>query len=221
MDNFIGDNINALRIDRGLSQEKLAEIANVTQQTVSSWENGGSTPRKAAISRIISYYPDLTFDSIMSKENGYAVKVFNRGGEERGLVDVPVVASIAAGKPMDIMEIDDTIPIRTSIWKKHPNSAWFKVEGNSYTEGGLHNGMYALVDFDMTDIVPDIPYAIQVNERVTMKAVEELENGLKLIPKSYDPTYRPIVFDYAESDTDEVKVLGRVVHAAFPDNWGF
>lgn len=221
MENFIGNNINAFRIDRGLNQEQLASIAGVTQQSVSSWETGESTPRKSAIMKIIARYPDVTFDSFMSKENGYAVKVFDQKTKNQGFIDTPIVASIAAGEPMDIMEIEDSFPCPNAVKEEHPNSAWFKVDGNSYTEGGLHDGMYALVDFDMTDILPNTPYAIQVNDRVTIKAVEELANGIKLVPKSYDPTYRPIIFDYSKNDIDEVKVLGRAVYASFPFDWSF
>lgn len=136
-------------------------------------------------------------------------------------IDTPIVASIAAGEPMDIMEIENSFPCPTAVKDNHPNSAWFKVDGNSYTEGGLHDGMYVLVDFDLTQIIPNTPYAIQVNDRVTIKAVEELENGIKLVPKSYDPTYRPLIFDYSKNDEDEVKVLGQAVYASFPYDWSF
>lgn len=36
----LGKNINALRKEKGFSQEKLAEKVNVTRQTISNWELG-------------------------------------------------------------------------------------------------------------------------------------------------------------------------------------
>lgn len=42
MSNIVGENIYTLRKNRGLTQEKLAELVNVSFQAVSKWENGGS-----------------------------------------------------------------------------------------------------------------------------------------------------------------------------------
>lgn len=40
----LGKNIYALRKEKGLSQEKLAEKVNVTRQTISNWELGETSP---------------------------------------------------------------------------------------------------------------------------------------------------------------------------------
>lgn len=38
----LGNRIRALRTDRGITQEQLAQELHVTGQAVSKWENGGS-----------------------------------------------------------------------------------------------------------------------------------------------------------------------------------
>ena len=40
----IGKHITLLRKERGLTQEKLAEVLSVSPQAVSKWENGHSLP---------------------------------------------------------------------------------------------------------------------------------------------------------------------------------
>ena len=40
----LGKNINALRKEKGFSQENLAEKVNVTRQTISNWELGETSP---------------------------------------------------------------------------------------------------------------------------------------------------------------------------------
>ena len=40
----IGKRIKELRMERGLSQEKMGEILSVSQDTISLWEKGKSVP---------------------------------------------------------------------------------------------------------------------------------------------------------------------------------
>ena len=40
----LGEKLQTLRRSRGLSQEQLAEILEVSRQAVSKWENGSSLP---------------------------------------------------------------------------------------------------------------------------------------------------------------------------------
>lgn len=44
MQNFIGNNIHALRVNKGLSQTEFAKITGVSQSAISAWERGESTP---------------------------------------------------------------------------------------------------------------------------------------------------------------------------------
>lgn len=48
----ISDNIKILRERYGLTQQELAEIAEVTNKAVSAWESGISEPRMGAIEKI-------------------------------------------------------------------------------------------------------------------------------------------------------------------------
>lgn len=50
------DNIKKLRKRYGLTQQKLADIAGVTNKAVSAWEKGLSEPRMGAIERISNHF---------------------------------------------------------------------------------------------------------------------------------------------------------------------
>lgn len=52
----IKDNIKKLRERYGLTQQKLADIAGVTNKAVSAWESGLSEPRMGAIERISNHF---------------------------------------------------------------------------------------------------------------------------------------------------------------------
>lgn len=49
---MLNENIRALRKERGLSQEELAERVNVVRQTVSKWEKGLSVPDAEMLTRL-------------------------------------------------------------------------------------------------------------------------------------------------------------------------
>ena len=61
----IGRQIAALRKERGLTQESLAEAAGVSPQAVSKWENGHSLPETALLPRLAKAL-DASVDMILS-----------------------------------------------------------------------------------------------------------------------------------------------------------
>ena len=84
MENYIGDNIHAIRGNFGLSQEQLAAIAEVSQTSVSAWECGQTIPRFSNAVRIIESLPGLTMDDIYSQVLGYARRVLQQAQPDSG-----------------------------------------------------------------------------------------------------------------------------------------
>lgn len=72
MENYIGDNIHAIRGNFGLSQEQLAAIAEVSQTSVSAWECGQTIPRFSNAVKIVESLPSLTMDDVYSQVLGRA-----------------------------------------------------------------------------------------------------------------------------------------------------
>ena len=61
----IGENIHHLRLKKGLTQNKLAELLFVSPQAVSKWETGKSTPNTEmlpAIAQALSVSISKLFD---------------------------------------------------------------------------------------------------------------------------------------------------------------
>ena len=48
-----------------------------------------------------------------------------------------------------------------------------------------------------------------------------LEDGIRLLPNSYDPTIQPITFDYSKDEGRDVSVLGKVIWTFAPFNYKF
>lgn len=73
----LGEKLQTLRRSRGLSQEQLAEILEVSRQAVSKWENGDSAPDLDRLRAICTYF-DVTTDYLIWDEPEDAP----RGAEE-------------------------------------------------------------------------------------------------------------------------------------------
>lgn len=224
MSNFIGNNINAIRIHKGLSQEQLAKAAGVSQTTISAWECGSSTPRKANVYKLIEAIPSLDFDAVMSEDRGFAKRVLKRSASRLssdGYIDVPLYGSIAAGTPIEMVEVDAHHPVPTAVYERYPGAFLLKVKGNSMDKI-LPNGCYALID-PCSHVENDgDPYAVCVNGyEATIKRVRKLNNGFELVPDSTDPTYPVQTYNYNEPGTETITVIGRVVYYVLPYDWKF
>lgn len=61
----IGKKINALRKNKRITQEELADILNVSPQSVSKWETGNSIP-DVELLPIIARYFGITMDELFN-----------------------------------------------------------------------------------------------------------------------------------------------------------
>lgn len=68
----IGEKIQNLRIEKGLTQERLAELLDVSRQSISKWELGQTVPEVDKIIRMSELF-DVTTDEILLKKNAEPV----------------------------------------------------------------------------------------------------------------------------------------------------
>lgn len=61
----LGENIVALRKKRGLTQEKLAEVFEVSRQSVTKWKSGESEPSIDKLIKLSKYF-GVSIDESMS-----------------------------------------------------------------------------------------------------------------------------------------------------------
>jgi len=100
--------------------------------------------------------------------------------------------------------------------EKHPNAFLLRVDGESMDKK-LPNGCLALIDPDDKDVKSGKVYALNINGYdATVKHVDRLSNGVRLVPNSSDPTILPQVYDFNDTSTESITILGRVIWATFP-----
>lgn len=194
---------------------KLAEEINIPASSIYSvlrnGINGGS------INTVLPILAKLGIDSNWIIKNRL-IEVGKNGNE---FIDVPLYGAIAAGTPIEMIEIEDTFPVPTKVHDKHPDAFLLKVVGESMNRI-LPNGCYALVDPCDDVEVNGQPYAVCVNGfDATVKRVDKLANGFRLKPDSNDPTYTEHTYNYNEPDTEQITIIGKVVYYVLPYDWGF
>lgn len=210
----IRENIIALRTQYQITQEELAAIAGVSRGAVSQWEGGFSEPRMGAIERMAEHFKLRKSDFI--EEGG-----MYRQQHSDDYTEVPLLGRIAAGMPMEMMEVENSFPIPSAVYDLYPRAFLLTVDGESMNRI-LPNGSYALVDPCETVELDGKPYAVCVNGYdATIKRVRCLSNGFELVPDSTDPTYHAAVYDYGIEGTETITIIGRVVWYCVPFDWEF
>lgn len=197
------------------SVPKFAEAVGIPTSTIYTVLRRGVNA--GSVSTVLPVLAALGIDSNWIIKNRL-IEVGKSGSE---FVDVPLLGSIAAGTPMEMVETEDTHPVPTKVMEQYPAAKLLKVKGSSMNRV-LPDGCYALVD-PCDDVERDNqPYAVCVNGYdATIKRVHKLANGFELVPDSTDPTYKAKVYDYGEPGTETVTVIGRVVYYVLPFDWGF
>ncbi len=211
----IEDEIKEIIDCRYGSIPKFAKLIGVSPQTIYTALKKGLSG--ASVATVMPIVAELGLDPVWLLNN----RLIEKDNYMPDFVDVPLYGSIAAGTPIEMIEVEDTHPIPTEIHDRFPNAFLLKVKGESMNRV-IPNGCYVLVDpCDVVDRDME-PYAVCVNGfDATVKRIRTLSNGFELVPDSTDPTYKPTVYDYGEPDTQTVTVIGRVVWYTLPFDWRF
>ena len=207
-----GYKIAEARIAKGWSQQELADRMETTQQTIQRYESGARDIKSSVLIKL-SAVLDVTISYLLGLENASI--------PNNSTVDVPSYGAIAAGTPIEMVEVKDSQPVPVKVHERFPKAFLLKVEGESMNRI-LPNGSYALIDPAQKEPISGKPYAVCVNGYdATIKRVVKLSNGFELTPDSTDPTFRPTVYDFNEPGTDPVTIIGRVVFYVLPFDWEF
>ena len=125
------------------------------------------------------------------------------GGSETPVVEVPLLGSVAAGKPILAEENrEGAIPVHRSLLKKNARYFALRVKGDSMTGAGIENGDIAIIEEREHAEDREIVVA-QVDEAATLKRFFKEANRVRL--ESENPDYKPIY-------TQNARILGRLAH---------
>lgn len=205
MTSILGNRIRLLRENAGMSQLELSQALHIGNTTLSQYESGKRIPSdtiKAAIAQYFHVSVDYLLGLTDVKEKSPIPRVTD------DVIRFPVLGEVAAG--FDRIAMTDwegaTVEIPRSALRGRPAEDYLtlRVCGDSmypfYLDGDVvlvlrtpaleHSGQVALVRYD--------------GENATLKKVEQLEDGLRLVP--LNPIYPPRTITGA--DLDQCSILG-------------
>lgn len=157
----IAYNIRKLREIFDLTQADLAEVAGVTKNAVSQWENGRAEPRMGAIERMSACYglrksyliEDGGMDQIdpvtrKPRASAYApanaIPVYSSG---EATVPLLTLGRVHAGALTDEEEAESRVEVPASVCSRHPRAFALVVEGTCM-DRVIPEGAHVLVDPD-------------------------------------------------------------------------
>lgn len=108
-------------------------------------------------------------------------------------VEIPLVGTVACGNPILAEEnIQGTFRISTGLAKPPDRYFFLRAQGNSMNQRGISQGSFLLVRQQQTAANGDIVVAL-IDDRATVKELRILNDAYMLLPRSDDPTHKPII----------------------------
>lgn len=118
------------------------------------------------------------------------------------LIDIPLIGTIAAGQPIEAIEIPETIKLPKSQLSKRGEHYALKVRGNSMNGEGIYAGDVVLVKKQSTADNGTTVVALINNNEVTLKKIYKEKNQFRLQPAN--PDIKPIF-------TRDLIIQGKVI----------
>ena len=197
--NAVSRNLRELVESRELKQSALANVAGVTEGSVSGWLSGRAQPRTKPLERIASYY-SISLDDLVSETGGLYAKAHGLTDAPAGAtavapsaprtVPVRVLGTTYASSPDDPALFDGEAMLYEEMAARHPNCYALRVNG-SCMDRVFSSEDHIFVDPDMP--LRDGSIAVMlVNGKSEVRRVKLGNGSMMLVSESHDP--QPDIF---------------------------
>jgi len=186
--------IRELRKSQNLRQLDLCKMMQVTQGTLSNWENGKFEPDYEELGKLSEVF-GVSIDYLMGR---------NVPANKR----IPVLGRVQAGMPVEAVEqMIDEIDLPERFVGQGEFFA-LVVRGDSMAPK-MEDGDYIVVQKQTTVDNGEIAVVLVNGNDATVKKVQRHADGLSLVP--YNPAYDILFFSAKEVERLPVRILGKVV----------
>jgi repressor LexA len=136
----------------------------------------------------------------LGENRSRALELLRREKPQRAAVEIPLLGSVAAGKPISADEnYSGSIHVPSDMVRTSPCFA-LSVRGDSMKDAGIFHGDIAVIEQRQTADNGEIVVAM-IDDAVTLKRFYRENSRVKLMAEN--PAYAPIY-------TQDVKILGRL-----------
>ena len=202
-------NVKYLREQRRLSQNRLAEMANVNQTTIARWENEEISPSldniidianalNVSVAELVG--EDLSFD------NGVLIQM------DSDTVMIPVLGVIKAGMPIEAQEnILEYVDIPKSWTKGGKKFYGLFISGDSMSPKYNEKDIVIFEQNEDLEMANGKDCAVMVNGfDATFKNVSINQAGITLVPFNLDNSdnYKPTFYDIEQIQSLPVRIVG-------------
>ena len=203
-----GDTLKRIRMDRGLSQDKLAALLGTTKQVISRYETNQRVPQLTVVE---AFARKLNVPITMLTGESSSMPEPIEGGSGRM---VPILGAVACGEPIfsptdgsDYVTIDEDVDCDFALI----------AQGDSMTGDRIYSGDVVFIRAQNQVSDGDIA-AVALDDELTLKRIRRIcrANGsvafTQLLPSN--PAYSPIEIG-GEDETRSVRILGKAVAVRF------
>ena len=134
---MFGENLKRMRISRGMSQDDLASVLEVSQKTISSWETNRTEPNMGIVQQIADYFNVTTDEMIYGPDTTY-VKL----PSPESVRAIPVYGDISCGTGLFVEDnIVDYVTVPTSMLPNRSAEYFAQfADGDSMIGAGINPG---------------------------------------------------------------------------------
>lgn len=196
-----GKRIKKSRIEKGLTQEELAKLMDVTRNAVGAWENGRALPPAKDFPRLASLLGVSVAYLQMETDYPYV----NEMSLPDDVLKIPIIATVKCGTDGLAFEEDGGF---VNVQKKHGDDLRaFRCKGDSMSGAGIYDGDVAIVRIQDTVESGELAIVVINGDEGTLKKVH-IQNDA-IILESANPNYPPRVFTGV--DRAIVHIVGKVI----------
>lgn len=203
-----GDTLKRIRMERGLSQDKLAALLGTTKQVISRYETNQRVPQLTVVETFARKL-NVPLTVLTGEASAMPDPIEGAGGRM-----VPILGEVACGEPI-FSPSDGTEYVCAD--KDIPCDFALIAEGDSMTGDRIYSGDVVFIRAQTHVSDGDIA-AVALDDELTLKRVRRIcrANGsvafTQLLPSN--PAYSPIDIG-GEDETRNVRILGKAVAVRF------
>ena len=208
----LGDRIRDLRVARGMTQDDLAQMLDLTRPAVGRWESGRSKPRLDKLEQLAGVLGTTSYYLLNGTDAPPPAQALppraRRAVGRSGTVPMRRLGRTHAGEAVEEVVDEGVVEVPAHVAALHPHGFCLDVVGHCM-DRAYPEGCVVLVD---PDVEPWPGCAVVAETEPGESVLRRYNRGastLMLSPDSHDPEFCDMVFD--DEELQEVRTLGVVV----------